>query len=157
MEVWLVRHATAVEREEFAGDDADRPLTPRGRKKFRRFLREVLEQGGAPKLIITSPLLRAAETAEILRKAAKLKKPELLVNEALSPGVEADSIIDLVRSQDADIVALVGHEPDFSACVSQLIGGGQIALGKGFIACLRFSGTPEIGAAELRWLYGPLA
>lgn len=156
MDVWLVRHATAVVREEFTGDDGDRPLTPKGKKQFRRFLRDLLEQTASPKLVITSPLVRAVETAEILRKAAKLKKPALLVNEALSPGVEADSLIDLVRSQDADLVALVGHEPDFSACVSQLIGGGRIALGKGFIACLRFEGVPAIGGAELRWLAGPL-
>lgn len=155
-EVWLVRHAVAVAREEFTGDDGDRPLTPKGKKLFRRFLRDLLEQTAAPKLVITSPLVRAVETAEILRKAAKLRKPALLMNEALSPGVEADSLVDLVRSQDADLVALVGHEPDFSACVSQLIGGGKIALGKGFIASLKFEGVPSIGTGELQWLAGPI-
>lgn len=156
MDVWIVRHAAAVPREEFTGDDGDRPLTPKGKKQFRRFLRSWFEQAAAPKLIITSPLVRAVETAEILRKVAKLKKPALLVNEALSPGVEADAIVDLVRSQEADSVALVGHEPDFSACISQLIGGGSLALDKGFIGCLKFEGIPAIGAGELVWLAGPL-
>lgn len=157
MDVWIVRHATAVAREEFTGDDADRPLTPKGKKQFRRFLRSWLDQAPAPKLIISSPLVRAVETADILRKAAKLKKPSLLVNEALSPGVEADAIVDLVRSQEADSVALVGHEPDLSACVSQLIGGGKLPLGKGFIACVRFENVPAIGAGELHWLAGPIS
>jgi phosphohistidine phosphatase len=155
MELWLVRHAVAAERDEFQGPDSERPLTDKGRRRFREFCEWLAEQAEMPQVIIASPLVRAAETAALLAKTAGLKKSEVIASEFLAPGADLASLLRFVRDNPAEIVALVGHEPDMGHYLSELVGGGEFAFGKGFIAAVEFASAPAAGAGHLRWFVGP--
>jgi phosphohistidine phosphatase len=155
MQVWLVRHAVALERGEFDGSDAQRPLTPKGRRRFRDFCRWLSGQTAMPHRIFTSPLVRAVQTASILAKQSLLKKNEVDSTDLLSPGADARQLVDFVRSEAADFLALVGHEPDMSRILSELVGGGEFRFGKGFVAAVEFDSAFGIGAGRLCWFVGP--
>jgi len=155
MQLWLVRHAVAAERDEFDGPDADRPLTAKGRRRFSKFCDWLACQTAMPPTILASPLVRAAQTAAILAKSAGLKKTDIISTDLLSPGVDVRQLIQFVRSQSAGCVALVGHEPDMSHILTALIGGGAVRFGKGYIAAVEFDGEAAIGAGRLCWFVGP--
>lgn len=155
MQVWFVRHAIAEDRETFSGPDDERPLTDKGRQQFRAFVEWLAKRGHVPQVVITSPLVRAVETALLLSKASGLKKKYLVFDEALAPGINLEAVLELLRRQTVETVAVVGHEPDFSSVTAQLIGGGRLAFGKGNIACLNFDGPPDRDNAELLWFAGP--
>jgi phosphohistidine phosphatase len=154
MQLWLVRHALALEREEFDGPDAERPLTRKGRRRFRKFCDRLLEGTGVPNAVITSPLVRAADTAAILAKAARIGKSEVVTTDLLAPGVDLTALLEMVHEQPGERMALVGHEPDMSQMLSELVGGGNFSFGKGFIAAVDFEGAPTIGTGRLQWLVG---
>jgi phosphohistidine phosphatase len=154
MQLWLVRHAVAVDREEFTGPDAERPLTDKGRRRFRDFCEWLADQTEMPEVVVTSPLVRAAETAAILAKASGLKKSNVLSTDLLAPGVDLTALLEVVHEQSAQRIALVGHEPDMSQMLSELIGGGEFDFGKGFIAAVEFAAAPAIGSGRLRCLVG---
>jgi phosphohistidine phosphatase len=155
MQLWLVRHAVGVDREDFTGPDAERPLTEKGRRRFRDFCDWLADQTEMPEVVVTSPLVRAADTAAILAKAARLKKSNVLSTDLLAPGVDLTALLELVHEQSAERIAFVGHEPDTSQMLGELIGGGDFDFGKGFIAAIEFAAAPAIGAGRLRWLIGP--
>jgi phosphohistidine phosphatase len=155
MQLWLVRHAVAAERDEFDGLDAERPLTDKGRRRFRAFCEWLAGETTMPTIVATSPLLRAVETAGLLAKASGLKKSEIVSTALLAPGFDLKSLLGFVRDQPADLVALVGHEPDLSHCLSEIAGGGEFAFGKGFIAAVEFASSPAVGTGRLHWFVGP--
>ncbi|HTI50236.1 MAG TPA: histidine phosphatase family protein [Planctomycetaceae bacterium] len=155
MQVWLVRHAVAAERDEFEGPDAQRPLTAKGKKQFRDFARWLAREATPPDVLVTSPLVRAVETAEILRKALGFKKKDLVHSDALSPGAEPERLLELARQAAVGTVAFVGHEPDLSRALSEFIGGGEFAFGKGFAAAVEFVDAPVLGRGQLCWFVGP--
>jgi phosphohistidine phosphatase len=158
MQVWLVRHAVAAERDEFEGPDDLRPLTVKGERQFRDFVDWLAGQTSKPSVIVTSPLVRAVQTAEIARKGFGLKKKDVTESPLLSPGAEPHALIELARRSSASIVstvALVGHEPDLSRALSEFIGGGAMNFGKGFVAAIDFPEEPALGSGRLSWFVGP--
>jgi phosphohistidine phosphatase len=155
MQIWLVRHALAAERDEFDGPDGERPLTARGIKEFRGFARWLAEEVAPPNAVITSPLVRAVETAEILRKAFDLRKTDLALADGLRPGAEPAMLIELARQAATGVVAFVGHEPDLSRALSDFVGGGSFAFGKGYAAAIEFIAAPAPGRGSLCWFVGP--
>jgi phosphohistidine phosphatase len=155
MHLWLVRHAAAVEQDEFDGPDADRALTDKGRRRFEEFCDWIAGQTAMPQAVISSSLLRATQTAALLLKAAGLKRSAAISSELLAPGAELPLLLDFVIQHPVEVVAVVGHEPDMSRHLSQLVGGGDFAFGKGFIAAVEFESDPRIGAGRLRWFCGP--
>lgn len=156
MQLWLVRHAIAVERIPNGLEDVDRPLTPKGRRQFKSLARTLATCGDKPDLIITSPLVRAVQTAEILRKACGLRKKQLQIEEFVSPGMDARKLIRHLRSLDQPgTVAVVGHEPDMSVCAKQLLSGGSLVFGKGHIACIEYEDGATMKSGKLAWFLGP--
>jgi phosphohistidine phosphatase len=155
MQIWLVRHALAAERDEFDGPDAERPLTARGRKQFRDFAGWLAAEAARPNVVFTSPLVRAIETADILRKALDLRKKDLVPSDALCPGAEPNQLIELARQAAAGRIALVGHEPDLGQALSSFVGGGSFAFGKGYAAAVEFIDPPTAGRGTLCWFVGP--
>jgi phosphohistidine phosphatase len=114
MRVVIVRHAEAAP----GSPDELRPLTPAGRAQARRLGDELREQGLRPDAIVTSPLLRARETAAALA----LGEPE--IDERLAPGATPDD----VRAAAVDrgeTVVVVGHQPDCGRAVAALRGGAE--------------------------------
>lgn len=158
MEICLVRHAVAVERGT-AGyeDDALRPLTPRGRDRMVTAARG-LHRLFAPEVVVTSPLVRARETADILLAEYGLHKAR--VSDALATGDNAQFLEEL-DDIDADRVMLVGHEPYMSATLSWLLSGDQARVStvfkKGAAALVGCTGAPRPGGCWLEWLLPPAA
>jgi phosphohistidine phosphatase len=156
MRLYLVRHAIAGVRDpEKWPDDSQRPLTPRGVRRFRRAARGLSRIAGPADVVLSSPYVRAWDTACILEKEtgwpAPLPCPELtvdnptLLQDALKPFTTADSI------------ALVGHEPYLSRFASSVLSPGWgpwLQFRKGGVAQLQtVDGEP--GRYELIWLAQP--
>lgn len=155
MQLYIVRHAPAEELSSGVRSDADRELTPKGRKLFRAFAQKIIQPDQAPQLILHSPLVRAVQTAEILREVIGLNREQMKVERRLGPGVTASQMASVIREFKVERIAVVGHNPDVSHCTSALIGGGSIEFKKGSIACLDFFDevTPQLG--RLVWFMSP--
>jgi phosphohistidine phosphatase len=156
MELFIIRHAWAEPMGDPAWpSDARRPLTAEGRKRFARMAEILVSRGVTPGLIATSPLVRCAQTAEILAKAVG-PQSQVVVCEHLRPGGDPSGLLDwTVRQQDEhDQIAWVGHAPDVDHLTAGLIGagGGQIHFGKGAIAAVRLDDSIRSVPGELRWL-----
>jgi phosphohistidine phosphatase len=112
--VFLVRHAHAESGE----PDELRRLSARGRAEALALAELLATHPTPPSLVLSSPLLRARETAEALADAAGA---ELRVDEGLAPGATADALRDAVAAEDGP-VAVVGHQPDCSQIALELTG-----------------------------------
>lgn len=158
MELCLVRHAIAVDRGTpgFADDDL-RPLTPEGAKRFKQAARG-LSVLVTPQVILTSPLVRARQTAEILMDVFRL--PNLHVSDSLASGDHAALLRD-VAELEAQTVLVVGHEPHISGLLSYLLSDSESRIGatfkKGAAALVSSDGEPAVGACWLEWLLQPAA
>ena len=126
MELYLLRHGLAVERGTHGfEDDAVRPLTPKGRRQLRKIATAMKKLERDFDLVLSSPFLRAKQTAEIVAAELKLKK-RLKFSNALAPGGAAAILLrQLERHKPApEKVLLVWHEPDLSRLISLLVTGG---------------------------------
>lgn len=133
MIIHVVRHAEAIERSEDIPEE-HRFLTRRGRKRFRRVAQALKKAGVAPDVILTSPLIRAVQTADILAEVLQHKK-ELQVAQLLAPGFGPESLDELLDGYpEAEEIALVGHEPDVGSLAQSLFGEtSACALAKGAV------------------------
>jgi phosphohistidine phosphatase len=114
MLVFLVRHAHAEK-----GDlDELRPLSERGRDETRALAKQLAGHDARPKLVLTSPLLRARQTSEAIANEAGI---EVRVDERLAPGATAELLRQAVRGEEGP-VAVVGHQPDLSEIAFELTG-----------------------------------
>jgi phosphohistidine phosphatase len=118
--LYLVRHAVAEERGPSWPDDTLRPLTERGQRRFARAAAGFVRLEGVPDSILTSPLVRARQTAELLSSAAD--DASIDTQPALSPGEPPAALLAKVRALRADRIALVGHEPDLGQLAAVLLG-----------------------------------
>ena len=159
MQLLLIRHAIAEEREDFAKtgkDDRLRPLTDEGRKKMKQAARGL--KGLVPDidLLAKSPLTRAAQTGAILDWVyGGLKVVEI---EELSPETTPEDFLGWLRKQKKDVVAAVGHEPSISLILSWLLTGNErrlFAFRKGGACLLDFPDEPAAGTATLVWALTP--
>jgi phosphohistidine phosphatase len=157
MDLLVVRHAIAEDRETFAQtgqDDGERPLTAEGRRKFERGVRGLRKLVEAIDLLATSSLVRATQTGEHLEEAYGISRTVRL--RELAPEADPSSLLPWLRRHARQpVVAVVGHEPHLSGLVEVLLTGrrsGFVDLEKG-AACLLGLGTrPAPGRATLRWL-----
>jgi phosphohistidine phosphatase len=154
MKVYFLRHGKAENRMDWRGDDSDRPLTAEGEKELRREANVLRAMDLELDLIVTSPLARARRTAQIV--ADELGIGGRLVEDArLAHGFDARRLEQLLAAHGpAQSVMVVGHEPDFSATVSELIGGGDVVMKKGGLARVDVT-APVAGGGELVWLLTP--
>lgn len=157
MDLLVVRHAIAEDREEFArtGEaDAERPLTAEGRRRFRRGARGLHRLVDSVQLLATSGLRRAIETGDLL--AAEYGELRTVRLDELAPGTRPAAVVPWLRAQwRRPTLALVGHEPHLSALVELLLAGrpgGFVELRKGGACLLAFERPAAPGGAELRWL-----
>ncbi|MFZ5883174.1 MAG: phosphohistidine phosphatase SixA [Chloroflexota bacterium] len=157
MKLYLVRHAIAEDSAEYE-DDSLRPLTEKGRDKMKKIAAALRELGVAPDLIVSSPYLRASQTAAILAKELKYKE-ELTYSEALTPMSEPDVMIGEINEKyTVDELMLVGHEPSLSALAGVLLtGSAEIAINlkKGGVCCLSADNLRHDRKAALEWLITP--
>jgi phosphohistidine phosphatase len=154
MNLYIMRHAEAEDEAESGGDEA-RSLTARGRKRTRDAAGGLGALGLRFDAILTSPLLRAAETAELVAdEYANNPPPQVLP--ALSPQVSPpEALAALTRFARHNNVLVVGHEPQLSKLAALLLtsdGTVAIRLKKGACVALDLPEAIEPGAAELRWM-----
>ncbi len=160
MDVLVVRHAIAEDREIFARSgksDTERPLTDKGRERMKRGARGLLQLVAHLDILATSPLVRAVETAQIL--AAEYGDIEPTTVAALRPeGTPEDVLTWLQEQTQAATLALVGHEPHLSMLVSWLARKDAepfLEFKKGGACLLSFYDEVCAGGAVLRWLLTP--
>jgi phosphohistidine phosphatase len=158
MEIYLVRHAIAHERDASRWpDDALRPLTDEGVERFESAARGLRRIVPAVECVLTSPFTRAWQTAEILTSHAGWPAAERA--DELTAGGDPDAVVTLLERRTVESVALVGHEPDLSGLASLLLVGdaakAEIELKKGGVIALT-AWTADVRAATfLRWLAQP--
>lgn len=159
IELYLVRHAIAAERGPKYPDDRLRPLTVAGSKKFAASVPGLIEMDVTIDFVLTSPLVRARETAQLL--AAGLKpKPAISEIEALSPGSRPQAVIEAIKahSKRHRRLALVGHEPDLGELAARLLGArGMVEFKKGGVCLIDVDGATPGGPGTLRWMLTPKA
>jgi phosphohistidine phosphatase len=147
MDLYVVRHGIAEVRREGLRD-ADRELTPKGEKRFRRCVRGLEALEVRLDRVLTSPWTRARRTAELL---APVAEGEPRVEEGLARDPDPE-LLAAIAETGGERVAVVGHEPWLSELTAWLVtgelGGAQIVLKKGSVVHLR--GEPEPGRMELR-------
>ncbi len=162
MILYIVRHAIAEQRDSTSGEqqDSQRPLTDEGRRKFRQIARGLRDMGTRIDLILTSPYLRALDTARILQKKLELEAEKLVIMDNLSPLGNSDHLIQQIGKQYASLgsIALVGHEPGLSRLIAVLLSGDPtlpITLKKGGVCCLTVEHLEYGRCASLEWLLTP--
>jgi len=158
MELLIIRHAIAAARDEDRWrDDGLRPLTTQGINRSRRAAAGLKLITKAPDRLLTSPLVRARQTAKILTEVAGWPRAEQVPE--LLPGTSALKVLTLLAKDRSKRVALVGHQPDLSALLAACLLGNQglipVDLKKNAIACVSFQGSARAGRAVLKWLATP--
>jgi phosphohistidine phosphatase len=159
MNLYIIRHGIAADLGT-AGvyKDHQRPLTDVGRKKMRVIARGLRACNVQLNQILSSPYLRARETAKILADEFKMKD-RLAFSENLVPIGSADELIaEITQKYPLDSLALVGHEPSLSALISFLLTGqptASIMMKKGGVCCLTMTDMRLPGSATLEWLLTP--
>jgi len=161
MKLLLLRHGIAVEHGTPGYErDSERPLTPEGRRKTRAVARALAALDVSPDVILTSPLVRAHQTAEIVASTLRIKR-RMLVCEHLAAGGDAKRLVAEInrRHTKADCVMLVGHEPDLSLLASLLLtgtaAGAAIEMKKGGVCLLEVDELSPGKCAALLWLAPP--
>ena len=133
-------------------DDA-RELTDRGRAALRAAAPLWRRLNLRPDAVISSPLPRALQTAELFCEAVG---GEPITDDGLRPGASWGQLARAMAAHpDARRVMCVGHEPDLSSAIVHLTGAASVRMRKGGLACLEFYGIPEPGGGEIAWLLDP--
>ncbi|HEY3380202.1 MAG TPA: phosphohistidine phosphatase SixA [Vicinamibacterales bacterium] len=154
--LYLVRHAVADERGDDWPDDAKRPLTSRGIERFRRVVRGLAALDVRLDVILTSPLVRARQTADILAQYLP-GRPAVIETTALAPvAVFQDLAGELQKQTRHRAIALVGHEPHLGGTAAHLIGyKGILEFKKGSVCRIDVDALPPTSRGQLRWMAPP--
>jgi phosphohistidine phosphatase len=155
-ELYLIRHGVAEERGEAWPDDAKRPLTNDGISRLRKSARGLHRVGVGFDVLLTSPLVRARQTAEVVA-AVFDPRPPIVIADSIAPGGSyAAFLIDLEKQTRRARIGIVGHEPDIGHLAARLIGAKHpIEFKKGAICRIDFDSIPPGAPGNLRWLLTP--
>ena len=159
MNLYIIRHAIAVDEATSDYEDSERPLTDKGRKKMRQIAKGLRQLGVEFDLILSSPYVRARETAEILADVFKMKKKMAFSDNLIPLGNPEQLIGEINEKYSVDSLALVGHEPHLSTLVALLTaenGKIDLTLKKGGVCYLSADDLHHLDhAATLEWLLTP--
>lgn len=152
MHVYLIRHGES-ENKSYSGKDFDRRLTENGIVILRSAAEQWKPVIRSIDLIISSPLIRAVESANIIRDVFKVES-EVIKDSRMSPGGHTLNLIDIALEHDKEAIAFVGHQPDCSEHISLLtsMGGSSVNFGTGTIAGINFSGRIRLTGGVLEFL-----
>src|SRR5262245_51873773 len=148
MQLYFLRHGEA-DWPGWTKPDDERPLTDFGKKEARQVAKFLNRLKVKPDLIVTSPLPRASQTAEV---AADELKTKLRYDEALEPGFGISELRTLLKRHGSKVLMLVGHEPDFTSVISALTGA-ALKLSKAGVALVDIDLETEKG--RILWLFPP--
>ena len=154
MRLYLLRHGKALDKEHFEGADADRPLSKKGQKRTREVFEQLTEHKVKPEAILTSPLKRAVETAEIAKEIFKAPIEKVAALAAgVKPGDAAAALASF--SKEYDILMVVGHEPDLSRFAAWLSNQSTDDFGFKKAGCFCLAGKLKKGGMLLKWMLAP--
>lgn len=151
MQLILLRHGQAEDRNGPDQTDFSRALVEKGHEQARNAARILLEAKSLPDIVLCSPLIRARDTAETFTKAANMPGP--VMQSWLACGMAPETALNELRGfVDFKTVMIVGHEPDFSHLVQHLLGAtaNSVEIRKGSLTCLEVN--PPSRNAILRYL-----
>jgi phosphohistidine phosphatase len=152
MDLYLLRHGIAEEGQAGA-NDANRALTAEGRRKLRQVLTAACDAKVSLDLILSSPLKRALQTAEVARKTLKYKG-DIVKTRSLEPGASVQQVWDEIRDhRDKSFLMMVGHNPLFSQLAAYLLGSPdiQVDFKKGGLMKISFEHFPPVPRGVLCW------
>lgn len=139
MQLLFLRHGPAEPKSEWRGDDDERPLTAEGRLLVAQVGCSLPAQQMVPALILTSPLARARQTAEIVAECLGIPD-KIAVDKRLAPDFSLKHLEKLLRENaDCPVLMLVAHDPDISTLVRTLTGAGRLSVRKGGLAQVEIS------------------
>ena len=151
MILYFLRHGKAGSPQ--PSNDDGRELTDGGRRALRNAAPLWRRLNLRPDVVISSPLPRAFQSAEAVRDAVG---GELLADDRLRPGASWGDLARAITAHpEARRVMFVGHEPDLSSAIAALTGAASVRMRKGGLACVEFSGVPELAGGEIAWLLDP--
>lgn len=155
MNLYFVRHEKA-ENTVILGGDFSRDITEYGRKRLKNSVKHWKNIINTPDFVITSPLNRAKQTAEIIVSELGIEK-KLYEDKKLACGSRVDDIIEIANIHGEENIMFVGHEPDISLCISALTAGNYLNcdVKKGSIAKVSFAGKARLGSGILEYLIPP--
>jgi phosphohistidine phosphatase len=160
MNLYILRHGIATElNAQVLAKDADRPLTPEGKRKLWQVAEAMAALELSFNLVLSSPYLRARQTAEIIVEALKARK-RLELSDSLTPDGSAKKLVDLLNhlQPPPESVLLVGHEPYLSGLISLLVSGDAslaVVMKKGGLCKLSTDSLKHGRCAALEWLLTP--
>ena len=153
MELALLRHAHAGDPEAWDRPDDLRPLSEKGRQQAERLGRLLAAAGFVPDAVLTSPRVRARETAEIVADRLGVT---VRIDPRLATFLDLATVDAILDEAGMPLRAvLVGHDPDFSDLLVSLTGSPGLRMRKGSFALLDVGRPLAPGSAELRWLVPP--
>jgi phosphohistidine phosphatase len=153
LQLFLLRHAHAGDPAAWHGEDADRPLSEKGEQQARRLGAFLAGVGFRTDALVSSPKLRARQTAELVGSAIGAA---VRLDERLGRGVDPATVDAIVADAGTPArIVLSGHDPDFSELLAWLSGSDGLSMKKGSFARIDVSGPVADGRATLRWLVPP--
>jgi phosphohistidine phosphatase len=155
-ELYFVRHGLAEERGDAWPDDTKRPLTEEGMSRLKKAVRGLAGIGVSVDVVLTSPLVRARQTADILAGGLD-PRPSIVNVDSLAPaGSYAAVLADLEKHSRKCRLALVGHEPMLGELAARLVGSRHpIEFKKGGVCRIDVENLPPAGPGDLRWMLTP--
>jgi phosphohistidine phosphatase len=151
MLIYFLRHGDAVQSSSL--HDSERPLSDLGKQQASTVGECVQTLNLHPDVIISSPLIRAVQTAEAVRRSANVA--QIQMSEYLIPGTRKEQLIEQLNQIGRNSVLLVGHEPHLSQTISFLLTGREnlpVEVRKCSLACLLASDPVRPGHTLLQWL-----
>jgi len=159
MELYIIRHGLAHplgHKNDFT--DEKRTLTSVGRDRIREVARGLRKLGVKPEMMLTSPLVRAQETADIIADLVGVDRQMLLTTANLAPEFSSGDLFAEIKEKHVESIALVGHEPDLGELAGQIISGQDqfaLPLKKGGTCCIDVTETVPTFKGTLSWLLTP--
>jgi phosphohistidine phosphatase len=152
MEIYLLRHAHAGDSAAWRGPDSERPLSPKGRRQAQNLGQFLADRAFAADAIVTSPKLRALQTAQLVADALGVG---VSIDDRLGGALDLDVLAALVDGTGGTSVMLVGHDPDFTDLAMALTGAAYLPMKKGALARIDTALPIQPGTGILRWLLPP--
>lgn len=152
LSIYLLRHAHAGDAAAWDGPDSERPLSAKGRRQAQQLATFLADRAFAPDAIITSPKVRARQTAEVVADALGMG---VVADDRLAGALDIDVLSALLDRAGGTSMLLVGHDPDFSDLAATITGAAYLPLRKGALARIDTSLPIQPGSGILRWLLPP--
>jgi phosphohistidine phosphatase len=152
LEIYLLRHAHAGDATAWDGPDSERPLSNKGRRQAERLGQFLADRAFAPDAILSSPKLRARQTAQLVGDALGIG---VTTDDRLAGALDVEVLEALIDGAGGTSVVLVGHDPDFTDLAMTLTGASYLPLKKATLARIDTSLPVQPGTGILRWLLPP--